>query len=271
MLSPLRYNEARRCAFKSFFFGMLRDLTGRSEESLELPDGARLETVFDHYASQFPRLREMASSIVLARNQEFAGPEAVLGDGDEVALMPPVSGGSQDAGPGPNGASAPGKSSPWLASSEDERGFYALTKDPIDVEQLRRRVITAADGAIIAFEGVVRGHSDGRRTRFLDYDCYVPLALRKMQEIGREILGKHPVGRIAMVHRLGRLEISEASVAIVVSSAHRRPAYEASLEAISRLKKLVPVWKKEYFEDGEVWVEGEWETGVPRTAGDRPA
>ena len=255
------------------FFGMLRDLTGRSEESLELPDGARLETVFDHYASQFPRLREMANSIVLARNQEFARPDVLLGDGDEVALMPPVSGGSQGAAQaGPNGAAAASdKSSPWLASSEDERGFYALTNDPIDVADLKRRVLTAADGAVIAFEGVVRNHSDGRRTRFLDYDCYVPLALRKMQEIGRDILDTHPVGRIAMVHRLGRLEISEASVAIGVSSAHRRPAYDASLEAINRLKKLVPVWKKEYFEDGEVWVEGEWETGVPRTAGDRPA
>ena len=119
------------------FFGMLRDLTGRSEESLELPDGARLETVFDHYASQFPRLREMASSIVLARNQEFARPDVLLGDGDEVALMPPVSGGSRGAAQaGPNGAAAASdKSSPWLASSEDERGFYALTNDPIDVDR----------------------------------------------------------------------------------------------------------------------------------------
>ena len=250
------------------FFGMLRDLTGCSEESLDLPDGARLETVFDHYASQFPRLREMASSIVLARNQEFAGPEAVLGDGDEVALMPPVSGGSgPNTKAAPNGASAAlENSSPWLASSEDERGFYALTNDPIDVEGLKRRVLTPADGAVIAFEGVVRNHSNGRRTRFLDYDCYVPLALRKMQEIGRDILDKHPIGRIAMVHRLGRLEISEASVAIVLSSAHRRPAYEASLEAINRLKRLVPVWKKEYFQDGEVWVAGQWEAGVPRSA-----
>lgn len=249
------------------FFGMLRDLTGCSEESLELPDGARLETVFDHYASRFPRLREMASSIALARNQEFAGPEVVLADGDEVALMPPVSGGSRaDTEAGPNGASAaPEESSPWLASSEDERGFYALTNGVIDVEALKRRVLTAADGAVIVFEGVVRNHSNGRRTRFLDYDCYLPLALRKMQEIGRGILDKHPVGRVAMVHRLGRLEISETSVAIVVSSAHRRPAYEASLEAINRLKKLVPVWKKEYFEDGDVWVEGEWEAGVPRS------
>ncbi len=248
------------------FFGMLRDLTGCSEESLELPDGARLETVFEHYASRFPALREMASSIALARNQEFAGPEVVLADGDEVALMPPVSGGSRaDTEAGANGAAAaPEKSSPWLASSEDERGFYALTNGIIDVEGLKRRVLTAADGAVIVFEGVVRDHSDGRRTRFLDYDCYVPLALRKMQEIGRGILEKHPVGRVAMVHRLGRLEISETSVAIVVSSAHRRPAYEASLEAINRLKKLVPVWKKEHFEDGDAWVEGEWEAAVPR-------
>ena len=275
------------------FFGMLRDLTGRSEESLELPDGASLETLFDHYASQFPRLRAMAGSIVLARNQEFAPREVLLGDGDEVALMPPVSGGSgADAQAVPNGA-ALGKSggnsgddslgnsgdaseeaegsSPWLASSEEERGFYALTNDVIDIESLKQRVLTAADGAVIVFEGVVRDQSKGRRTRFLDYDCYVPLALRTMQEIGRGILENHAIGRIAMVHRLGRLEISEASVAILVSSAHRRPAYEASLEAINRLKKLVPVWKKEYFEDGDVWVEGEWEAGVPRGAGDHPA
>ena len=259
------------------FFGMLRDLTGRSEESLDLPDGASLETLFDHYASQFPRLREMAGSIVLARNQEFSRPEVLLADGDEVALMPPVSGGSgAEAQAGPNGAllaseEAPAEYSPWIASSGDERGFYALTNDVIEIEGLKQRVVTAADGAVIVFEGIVRNQSKGRRTRFLDYDCYVPLALRTMQQIGRDILDNHEIGRIAMVHRLGRLEISEASVAIVVSSAHRRPAYEASLEAINRLKKLVPVWKKEYFEDGDVWVEGEWETDIPRSAGDQLA
>jgi molybdopterin synthase catalytic subunit len=237
------------------FFGMLKDLVGRSQEELELTEGARLETVFDHYASQFPKLREMAGSVVIARNQEFADPETPVGEGDEVALMPPVSGGS-DA------------DSPWLALSENPpAAFYALTRLPIDARALASKLLAGEDGALITFEGVVRNQSKGRRTLYLDYECYVPLALKKMEEIGAEILKSHQVRAIGMVHRLGRLEIGEASVAIVVASAHRKPAYEASLEAINRLKRLVPVWKKEYFEDGEVWVEGEWESSVPRPAG----
>jgi molybdopterin synthase catalytic subunit len=193
--------------------------------------------------------------VVIARNQEFADPETAVGDGDEVALMPPVSGGS-------------GAASPWIAYSENPAGsFYALTREPIDVRAAAAKLQAGEDGALITFEGVVRNHSKGRRTLYLDYECYVPLALKKMQEIGAEILESHKVRAIAMVHRLGRLEIGEASVAILVASAHRKPAYEASLEAINRLKRLVPVWKKEYFEDGEVWVEGEWESSVPRPAG----
>ena len=244
------------------FFGMLRDLIGCSEQEIELPEDARLETVFDHYASQFPRLGEMSDSIVLARNEEFAGRDSVLADGDEVALMPPVSGGTSNnpAAAAPDGA----RTAVWLASAEDERGFYALTRDPIDVEELKRLTAASAVGAVLTFEGVVRDNSSGRRTRYLDYDCYRPLALRTMQQLGREILKAHEVHAVAMAHRLGRLEIGEASVAIVVSSAHRRAAYDAGLEAINRLKKTVPVWKKEYFEDGEVWVEGQWDESVPR-------
>ena len=243
------------------FFGMLKDLVGRSQEELELPEGARLETVFDHYASQFPKLREMAGSVVIARNQEFASPEAAVGDGDEVALMPPVSGGS-------GVDSASGADFPWIAYSEAPSGtFYALTRLPIDTRAAAAKLAAGEDGALITFEGVVRNHSNGRRTLYLDYECYVPLALKKMEQIGADILSSHQVRAIAMVHRLGRLEIGEASVAILVAAAHRKPAYEASLEAINCLKRLVPVWKKEHFEDGEVWVEGEWESSVPRPSG----
>jgi MoaE-MoaD fusion protein len=237
------------------FFGMLKDLVGRSQEDLELPDGARLETVFDHYASQFPKLRQMAGSVVMARNQEFADPQAPVGEGDEVALMPPVSGGS-------------GADSPWIASSGKPGGaFYALTRQPIDTRAVAAELLAGEDGALITFEGVVRNHSGGRRTLYLDYECYIPLALKKMEEIGADILNNHEVRGVAMVHRLGRMEIGETSVAILVASAHRKPAYQASLEAINRLKRLVPIWKKEYFEDGEVWVEGEWESSVPTPSG----
>jgi len=232
------------------FFGMLRELIGRSSEEIELDPGSRLETVFERYASQFPRVREMQGSIVLARNQEFASADVELEDGDEIALMPPVSGGSD------NGE--------WLVSERDETSFYGITRAKLDCRWLVSELQADSDGAVITFEGVVRNHSDDRQTRYLDYDCYVPLAVKKMQEIGNDILGKHDVRAVGIVHRIGRLEIREASVVIVVASAHRQAAYEASLEAINRVKQLVPIWKKEYFTDGEVWVEGQWEDSVPK-------
>ena len=241
------------------FFGMLKDLTGCAEERLEVGAGARLATVFDHYAARFPRLGEMAESIVLARNQEFSRPEAALAEGDEVALLPPVSGGS---GPAP--------ATPAETCCEDELGnYFAIVRAPIDARALAARLVRGGDGAVITFEGVVRDNSRGRATSHLEYECYVPLALKKMREIAVELLASYPVDRMAMVHRLGRLEIGETSVAIVVTSAHRRPAYEASLEAINRLKRLVPIWKKEYFADGGAWAEGEWDASVPLRGGAR--
>ena len=233
------------------FFGLLKDLVGRSADELEIEAGSRVETVFSHYASQFPKLGEMAHSIAVARNQEFAAADTELTDGDEIAFMPPVSGGSAQE---------------WIEAAEDEDGFYAVSEQVIDSAALARRLLDGADGAVITFEGVVRNNSGGRRTLHLDYECYAPLAVKKMREIGADILERRDVRAIGMIHRVGRLEIGEASVSIVVCSAHRRAAYEASLEAINRLKKLVPVWKKEHFADGEVWVEGDWEAGVPRPA-----
>jgi molybdopterin synthase catalytic subunit len=102
---------------------------------------------------------------------------------------------------------------------------------------------------------------------FLDYECYEAMALKMMAQIGREIAGTHAIGRIAMVHRLGRMEIGEASVVIAVSAPHRKPAFDAALEGINRLKKLVPIWKKEHFADGEIWVEGEWDETAPVAGG----
>ena len=236
------------------FFGQLKDLVGRSSEEVELPAGARLETLFDRYASQFPKLRAMAGSIAVARNQEFSTLAAELSDGDEVAFMPPVSGGSD----------AP--ESEWLASAEDENGFYAISARPISTADLIARTQRDDDGAVLTFEGVTRNNSKGRQTRHLDYECYVPLALKQMQAIGREALDRHDVHRVGVVHRLGRLEIREASVVIVVASGHRQAAYAASLDIINTLKTRVPIWKKETFVDGEIWVEGDWDDSVVRAS-----
>jgi MoaE-MoaD fusion protein len=231
------------------FFGLLKDICGGPAASLELPPGATTGSVFDHYAAAFPRLREMASSIVLARNHEFATTAEPLSEGDEVALLPPVSGGS------------------WLHETGGPEGhFFALTRDPIDSRELETRVLAGYDGAIVTFQGVVRNNTRGRATMRLEYECYEAMAIRKMAEIGREIAAQYAISRIAMVHRLGTMEIGEASVVIVVAAPHRKPAFDAALEGINRLKRLVPVWKKEFFADGEVWVEGEWDQNAPRAA-----
>jgi molybdopterin synthase catalytic subunit len=232
---------------KVLFFGQLKDIAGRSEDTLELPPIAVLEDVFEYYATRLPRLRELRNSTVLARNHQFLPASTQLQDGDEVALLPPVSGGS--------GA--------MLHEIEDQAGHYfALTREPIDTTPLRRRVLEGSDGALIEFAGVVRNNTKGRATHYLEYECYEAMAIQVMASIGRQIAAEHEIGRIAMVHRLGRMQISEASVVILVAAPHRKPAFAAALEGINRLKRLVPIWKKEYFADGEVWVEGEWDDSV---------
>jgi molybdopterin converting factor subunit 1 len=212
------------------FFGMLKELVGRTAEEAEFPEGADLRAVFEVYAHRYPPLREMARSIVMARNQEFAKLSTPLVEGDEVAFLPPVSGGTRHA---------------------------------IDPRAIIRRIQTGAEGAVVTFEGTVRNNTRGRRTLCLDYEGYEGMALKVMAQIGRELAATHAIGRVAMVHRLGRLLIGETSVAVIVTAPHRRPAFEAALEGIDRLKKLAPIWKKEHFVDGEVWVEGEWDRNVP--------
>jgi len=229
------------------FFGMLRDIVGRAEEQIELEDGARLETVFERYASQFPRLKDLASSIVLASNHQFCDRSVTVHEGDEIAFLPPVSGGTGQ----------------YVHQIADAEGyFFALTREPIDTAAVTRALLRGEDGAVVNFEGVVRDNTKGRATKFLDYECYEPMAVKMMAEIGREIARSHAIGRIAMVHRLGRMQIGETSVAVIVTAPHRKPAFEAALEGINRLKRLVPIWKKEHFADGEVWVEGEWDESV---------
>jgi len=231
------------------FFGVIREIVSLREDTIEVPEGARLETVLESYSSRFPRLREMTASIGMARNQQFASPASPVFEGDEVAFLPPVSGGS----------------AVYTHQIEDPQGhFFALTRDPIDGGVIARRLLRGEDGAFVNFEGVARNNTKGRPTQYLEYECYEPMAIKVMQEIGVEIARSFAIGRIAMVHRLGRIGIGETSVVVVVTAPHRKPAFEAALEGINRLKRLVPVWKKEFFVDGEVWVDGEWDDSVVR-------
>ena len=229
------------------FFGVLRDIVGLREDLVEIPEGGSLGAVFEHYAAHFPRLREMSSSLVLALNQSFSEPSAPLSEGDEVAFLPPVSGGS----------------AVLTEMTADPAGhFFAITRDPIDSLGLARRLQRGEDGAVVTFEGIARNNTKGRLTRYLEYECYEAMAIKMMAQIGCEIAHAFPIGRIGMIHRLGRIEIGEASVVVVAAAPHRKPAFEAALEGINRLKRLVPIGKKEYFADGEVWVDGEWDDSV---------
>lgn len=227
---------------------MLKDIVGRSEDQIEIAEGARLGSVFERYAQTYPKMGQLASSIVLACNRQFSDRSAPISDGDEIAFLPPVSGGSGQ----------------YTHEISDPRAghFFALTREPIDTLAISRSLLSGEDGAVVNFEGVVRNNTKGRATRFLDYECYEPMAVETMAGIGREIALSHAIGRIAMVHRLGRMQIGEASVAVIVTAPHRKPAFDAALEGINRLKRLVPIWKKEHFADGEIWVEGEWDESV---------
>ena len=139
-----------------------------------------------------------------------------------------------------------------------EQDIFRIVHEPIDPAALTRLVRADDDGAVVTFDGRVRNHSAGRRTLFLEYEAYEPMALAKMREIGAELHRQFAIDSVAIVHRLGRLEIGDTSVFIAVSAPHRHAAFDACRFAIDALKRTVPIWKKEYFEDGAVWAEGEF-------------
>jgi molybdopterin synthase catalytic subunit/molybdopterin converting factor small subunit len=232
------------------FFGMLKDLAGRGSDLLNLPERATLGDVFTHYEEITPKLGDLAASIAISINQEFAGPDAKLKEGDEIAFLPPVSGGSTD----PDGD-----------MSTQRRRFSSIVRGKIDTQSVLAKLKQPADGAAVVFEGVVRDNTRGRRTLYLDYEAYEEMAVKQMDALAEQALQQFPIRDVAMVHRLGRLEIGEASVLIVVASAHRAAAFDACRWLIDTLKRTVPIWKKEYFEDGAVWADGEpFPDGIPK-------
>ncbi len=225
------------------FFGQLKDITGVAQEEAELSEGARVEDLFERYGRRFPRLAEFRASIAASVNQEYAGWRAPLAGGDEVAFLPPVSGGE-----------AGGEGGLQTAVEGD---VFQLVREPIPTRELMETLKAPEDGALVVFDGFVRNNFKGGRTLYLEYEAYEPMAYAKMREIGADMREKFAIHRIVMVHRLGRLEIGETSVWIAVSAAHRAAAFEACRYAIDTLKRSVPIWKKEFFAGGAVWAEGE--------------
>ena len=134
--------------------------------------------------------------------------------------------------------------------------MFRLVREPINIQQITDALQRPEDGAIVVFDGVVRNNAKKKAVRFLEYDAYEAMALKKLEEIGSRAKREFEIRDIAIVHRLGHMEVGECSVVIAVASAHRGPAFDACRFAIDTIKKIVPIWKKEFYEDGEVWVEG---------------
>jgi len=243
-----RFYRKRRILMKIgvLFFGVLKDMVGRSGETVDLPEGARVREVLFYYAREAPRFEAMVPSLAISVNQEYSGADRALRDGDEVGLLPPVSGGSAE-GDGENRKEA----------RDEIRGEVRLVRERIDTQAVIGRLKQPADGAAVIFDGVVRDNTRGRRTLYLDYEAYESMALKQMDSLALEARSRFAVRGVSIVHRLGRLEIGETSVLIVVGAAHRGAAFEACRWIIDTLKKTVPIWKKEYFADGAVWADGE--------------
>lgn len=229
------------------YFGAVREAVGREEEQLEVAAPATAASVFAEVLNAHPALRRFGRSLLVAVNEEYAGAEAGVGAGDEVAIFPPVSGGAE--------ASVKTDNEDATATKED---FFELTTDPINVGAVARRIVPPQCGATVTLDGYVRRFTRGRdATLYLIYEAYAPMALAEMRRLGAQARAKFEIAHIGIVHRTGRLEIGETSVVISVSAPHRRAAFEACEWAIRELKRTVPIWKKEFFAGGEVWIEGE--------------
>ena len=215
------------------FFGMLKDMAGKAADSIELPEGASVRDVLAHYERVAPQLKNSFPSLAMAVNQQYAAADTTLHSGDEVALLPPVSGGATDS------------------------PLVRLVHERIVPHDLIQPMERPEDGAIVIFDGIVRNHSRNRKTLYLEYDAYEVMALAKLQELAAAATQRFAIRNVLLVHRLGHLEIGESSVLIAVFSAHRAAAFDACRWLIDTLKKTVPIWKKEYFEDGAVWADGD--------------
>ncbi len=219
-------------------FARLSELAGTRETEVELGEGLSAGDAYRLLCRRYPGLAGYANSLMYAVNAEYVSPQHPLRDGDELALIPPVSGGAR-------------------ARPEPSEGLFEITAAPLDPEQLVAHVRKDESGAVALFFGVVRNANMGRRVLYLEYDAYPEMATKVMRQIAREAMKRWPLTGVAMRHRTGRLEIGETSLLVAVSSPHRKEAFEACHHLVDRFKEVVPVWKKEVFADGEVWIEGE--------------
>ena len=202
------------------FFAALREQAGQRERELELADGARVYDVWPALG-----LGDEPRGLVYAVNRAYVERGAPLADGDEVALIPPVSGGD-----------------------------FLLSEAPLSLERVVAEVASVDAGAVATFVGTTRARSRGREVVRLEYEAYEGMAESEMARIAAELRERHDLIAVAIHHRVGRVEIGETSVVIAISAAHRAPALDACREAIDTLKQTVPLWKKELYVGGEEWI-----------------
>jgi molybdopterin synthase catalytic subunit len=213
-------------------FASVREAVGQREVCMDLDEGATLDDLKRRLANDFPTLKPMLKTIVFAIDDEYVPFEQRLHDGAQIALIPPVSGGSDDA-------------------------LFRVTYDVMNPDDLVKRVRRDETGAVTLFYGDVRNHSEGRSVERLEYEAHESMALRKMREVAVETKQRFPeVYEVGVWHRIGTLEIGETSLLVAVSSPHRKDAFEACHWCVDRIKEVVPVWKKEHWSDGAAWVEG---------------
>ena len=211
------------------FFGAARDAVEANQLDLALEAPATVSSAFQSLKTRFSMLERFGRSLLFAVNQEYATPDTQLKENDELAVFPPVSGGSHD--------------------------FFQLTTEAIDVGEVARRVVLPECGATVTLDGYAREWTNGKRTQYLIYEAYDAMALTEMQRLGAEAHKQFEIAHIGIVHRTGRIEIGQTSVVIAASAPHRKAAFQACEWAIKELKRTVPIWKKEIFEGGEAWVE----------------
>ena len=237
---------------RALFFGAAREAVGEEETWVETPSPATAASVLAQLSETYPALARFGRSLLIAVNLEYAGMNAPVRDGDEIAVFPPVSGGSAEQ----------------VASESEQEidvDWIDLTSVSLDIRDVTRRVSLPECGATVTLDGYVREWTRGRRTLYLHYEAYAPMAISEMRKIARAAREHFEISRVAIAHRTGRMEIGETSVIIAVSAPHRRAAFEACEWLIKELKRTVPIWKKEFYEGGEVWVDGERTSGAPNT------
>ena len=222
------------------FFGGAKDIAGTNLIELSLESPATLANAAEALFIRFPGLKGYGRSLLFAVNQAYARRDTPVHANDELAVFPPVSGGSET-----------------VCDYRCPNDFFELTTDPIDVGAVARRIVLPECGATVTLDGYARRWTGGRETEYLVYEAYDRMALSEMQKLASEAHKRFEIAHVGIVHRKGRLEIGETSVVIAVSAPHRHAAFEACDWLIKELKRTVPIWKKEVFQDGEVWVEGE--------------